>query len=101
MAKAVDCLHMNHINFLVEDYDTSVDHLTSLYGAQFNLDLPGDHWHACLITVGGVMLSSSRPLCTSSMHGWDPTTLVSSTRCPTSMQPAPRSSKEGCGSSVS
>jgi catechol 2,3-dioxygenase-like lactoylglutathione lyase family enzyme len=61
MPNAVECLHMNHINFVVEDYDKSVDHLTSLYGAQFNLDLPGDHWHACLITVGGVMFELFAP----------------------------------------
>jgi catechol 2,3-dioxygenase-like lactoylglutathione lyase family enzyme len=61
MPNAVSCVHMNHINFVVEDYDKSVDHLTRLYGAQFNLDLPGDHWHACLITVGGVMFELFAP----------------------------------------
>ena len=61
MPKTLDCLHMNHINAMVEDFDKSVDHLRDLYGAQFNLDLPGAHWHACLITIGGVMFEVFAP----------------------------------------
>lgn len=61
MAKTLDCLHMNHINAMVEDFDEGVDHLRDLFGAQFNLDLPGDHWHACLITIGGVMFEVFAP----------------------------------------
>jgi catechol 2,3-dioxygenase-like lactoylglutathione lyase family enzyme len=57
----LDCLHMNHINAMVEDYEQSVDHFLDLYGAQFNRDLPGEHWHACLITVGGVMFELFAP----------------------------------------
>ena len=59
--KALQCLHMNHINAMVEDLDRAVDHLRGLYGAQFNRDLPGDHWHACLITIGGVMFEFFAP----------------------------------------
>ena len=58
---ALQCLHMNHINALVEDLDSAVDHLRGLYGAQFNRDLPGDLWHACLITIGGVMFEFFAP----------------------------------------
>jgi catechol 2,3-dioxygenase-like lactoylglutathione lyase family enzyme len=61
MSKTLACLHMNHINALVEDYELAVGHLGDLYGAQFNLDLPGDHWHACLITIGGVMFEVFAP----------------------------------------
>jgi catechol 2,3-dioxygenase-like lactoylglutathione lyase family enzyme len=61
MPKALECLHMNHINALVEDFEKGVGHLSDLYGAQFNLDLPGDHWHACLITIGGVMFELFAP----------------------------------------
>ena len=61
MTDALDCLHMNHINFVIEDYDESIAHLTDLYGAQFNLDLGGEHWHACLITIGGVMFELFSP----------------------------------------
>jgi catechol 2,3-dioxygenase-like lactoylglutathione lyase family enzyme len=62
MPKTLDCIHMNHINAVVEDFDKGVDHLRDLYGAQFNLDLPGAHWHACLITIGGVMFEVFAPL---------------------------------------
>jgi catechol 2,3-dioxygenase-like lactoylglutathione lyase family enzyme len=54
-------LHMNHINAMVEDYEKGVDHLQDLYGAQLNLDLGGDQWHACLITIGGVMFEVFAP----------------------------------------
>jgi catechol 2,3-dioxygenase-like lactoylglutathione lyase family enzyme/predicted enzyme related to lactoylglutathione lyase len=61
MPKALECLHMNHINAMVEDLDRGVAHLRDLYGAQFNRDLPGEHWHACLITIGGVMFELFAP----------------------------------------
>jgi catechol 2,3-dioxygenase-like lactoylglutathione lyase family enzyme len=61
MATPLHCVHMNHINAMVEDFDKGVAHLRDLYGAQFNLDLPGDHWHACLITIGGVMFEVFAP----------------------------------------
>jgi catechol 2,3-dioxygenase-like lactoylglutathione lyase family enzyme len=61
MPKTLSCLHMNHINAMVEDFEKSVEHFRNLYGAQFNLDLPGDHWHACLITIGGVMFEVFAP----------------------------------------
>jgi catechol 2,3-dioxygenase-like lactoylglutathione lyase family enzyme len=58
----LECLHMNHINAMVEDFDQGVEHLQSLYGAHFDMDLPGDQWHACLITIGGVMFEVFAPL---------------------------------------
>jgi catechol 2,3-dioxygenase-like lactoylglutathione lyase family enzyme len=61
MPKTLECQHMNHINAMVEDYEKGVDHLRNIYGAEFNLDLPGDHWHACLITIGGVMFEVFAP----------------------------------------
>lgn len=61
MSEAFEIVHMNHINAMVEDFDASVDHLADLYGAQFNLDLPGPHWHACLVTIGGVMFEVFAP----------------------------------------
>jgi len=61
MPTTLACLHMNHINAMVEDYERGVEHLRDLYGAQFNLDLPGPHWHACLITIGGVMFEVFAP----------------------------------------
>ena len=61
MPRSLTCLHMNHINVMVEDFEKSVDHLRDLYGAQLNLELPGEHWQACLITIGGVMFEVFAP----------------------------------------
>lgn len=61
MAKALAPSHMNHINALVEDFDAMVERYTDLYGAQFNMDMPGEHWHACLMTIGGVMFQFMAP----------------------------------------
>jgi catechol 2,3-dioxygenase-like lactoylglutathione lyase family enzyme len=55
MPEAMECLHMNHINAVVEHFDESVAHFTGVYGAQFNYDMPGEHWHAYLMTIGGTM----------------------------------------------
>jgi len=52
---------MNHLNAVIRDFDESVSHFENLLGAQFNFDLPGDQWHACLITVGGVMFEIFEP----------------------------------------
>jgi catechol 2,3-dioxygenase-like lactoylglutathione lyase family enzyme len=61
MPKTIQCLHMNHINAMVEDFDETVEHFCELFGAQRNLDLPGEHWLACLITIGGVMFEIFAP----------------------------------------
>jgi catechol 2,3-dioxygenase-like lactoylglutathione lyase family enzyme len=61
MAYVTGCGHMNHINALVEDFDAMVERYSDLYGAQFNLDMPGEHWHACLMTIGGVMFQFMAP----------------------------------------
>ena len=57
MSDSLDCLHMNHLNAVIEDFDESIEHFTKVFGAQFNHDLPGEHWHACLLTIGGVMFA--------------------------------------------
>jgi len=61
MPEPLDCQHMNHINAMVEDFDRSVSYLGDLYGAQFNQDLPGAQWHACLLTIGSVMFELFAP----------------------------------------
>ena len=35
MAESITCLHVNHLNALVEDFDDSLAHFRELYGAQF------------------------------------------------------------------
>jgi len=61
MPEALELIHMNHINAMVEDFDATIELLDNVYGAQFNLDLPGAHWHACLVTIGGVMFEVFAP----------------------------------------
>ena len=61
MSDSLDCLHMNHLNAVIEDFDESIEHFTKVFGAQFNHDLPGEHWHACLLTIGGVMFEIFSP----------------------------------------
>lgn len=55
MSASIQCLHMNHINAMVENFDDSVEHYRDVFGAQLILDMPGTDWHACLITIGGVI----------------------------------------------
>jgi catechol 2,3-dioxygenase-like lactoylglutathione lyase family enzyme len=55
MPEPLECQHMNHLNAVVEHFDESVEHFTGLMGAQFNFDMPGEHWHAYLMTIAGTM----------------------------------------------
>ena len=61
MTKSLNCLHMNHLNAVIQSFDESVAHFEELLGAQFNFDLPGDHWHGYLMTIGGVMFQFFEP----------------------------------------
>ena len=53
MAESITCLHVNHLNALVEDFDDSLAHFRDLYGAQFLLDMPESEY--CLIAIGTVI----------------------------------------------
>ena len=55
MAGSIRCLHMNHLNVVLEDFDASVEHLRERFGAQFVFDLPRPEWHAGLVVIGGVL----------------------------------------------
>jgi hypothetical protein len=52
---------MNHINVVVEDFDSAVAHLQQVFGAQFVLDLPQPEWHACLMDIGDVLFEVFSP----------------------------------------
>jgi hypothetical protein len=45
-------VRVNHMNVVVEDFDTSVALFETLYGAQFYADIPRPEWHACVIGIG-------------------------------------------------
>lgn len=55
MAGSIRCLHMNHLNVVLERFDASVEHVRGLFGAQFVFDLPRPEWHAGLVVIGGVL----------------------------------------------
>lgn len=55
MSKSIHPVRVNHMNVVLEDFDTSVAHLRALYGADFLADYPQREWHACLIEMGRVI----------------------------------------------
>ncbi len=57
----INCVHMNHFNVVVEDFDTSVARFGELLGARFNADIPRPEWHAGLINVAGVLFEVFSP----------------------------------------
>ena len=54
-------MRVNHVNLVLEDYETSVGHFEGLYGARFLRDLPQTAWHACLIDIGRVIFELFAP----------------------------------------
>lgn len=53
---------MTHLNIVVEDFDASVAYLKNIYDAEFILDLPAPHWHACLVETGQVIFELIAPV---------------------------------------
>ncbi len=52
VAKSLHPQRLNHINAVIEDFDTGVFHMRSLFGADLVLDLPQSEWHAALLDLG-------------------------------------------------
>jgi hypothetical protein len=52
---SIQCTRVNHMNLVLQDFDASVDHFRTLYGADFLMDLPQRELHACLIEIGRVI----------------------------------------------
>jgi catechol 2,3-dioxygenase-like lactoylglutathione lyase family enzyme len=52
MSESISCLHMNHINAVVEGVD-DLSHFRDLYGAQYLLGLP--EFQSCLFIIGTVI----------------------------------------------
>lgn len=49
---AIQPVQLNHLNLVLEDFDTSVAHFRELYDAEFMADIPNKETHACLIEIG-------------------------------------------------
>lgn len=58
---SITCLHLNHLNIVVEGFEASVERFGELLGARFVADIPQDEWHAGLITVGNVLFELFSP----------------------------------------
>jgi hypothetical protein len=59
MSESIDCLHMNHINGVVEGFDETFTHFRNLYDAQFLAYLP--QFQSCLIAIGTVIFELFTP----------------------------------------
>jgi hypothetical protein len=57
----LDCMHMNHVNLVVDGFDASVGRFRELFGARFNMDIPRPEWHAALLSVGNVIFEVISP----------------------------------------
>lgn len=58
---AIPCTHMNHVNFVVEDYQPAVERMKDLFGAHYAVDLPRDHWESGLLTVSDAIIEFYSP----------------------------------------
>jgi hypothetical protein len=61
MPTSIHCKRVNHMNVVLEDFTASMDHFTSLYGAQFVSDMPQTEWHAGLFVMGRVLFELFAP----------------------------------------
>jgi hypothetical protein len=58
---SIACTRVNHLNMVLQDFDASVDHFRTLYGADFLMDLPHREVHAGLIEIGRVIFEMFVP----------------------------------------
>jgi hypothetical protein len=62
MAAQLKILKVNHINQIVDDYDTAVAHLQDLFGGQFLREIGANPFTAgCLVDVGGEIIEVLAP----------------------------------------
>jgi hypothetical protein len=64
--RPIELITMNHLNAIVDGYDATVEHLSTVFDAQMNRPIPGhpdnpDDTDACLITVGDVIFELFAP----------------------------------------
>jgi hypothetical protein len=54
-------IRVNHINVVLEDYETMVEHYARVFGGRVVMDLPQATWHACIMDVGRVLFELFAP----------------------------------------
>lgn len=59
----LELLKLNHVNAIVDGYESAVDHFVGRLGLQFNLRVahPGDDVDACLVSLGPVIFELFAP----------------------------------------
>ena len=61
MPTSIRPVRLNHMNVVVEDYDASLAHFQTLYGADLLASLPSKEWRACLFDIGRVIFEMFAP----------------------------------------
>ncbi|HEX7856556.1 MAG TPA: hypothetical protein VF503_23005 [Sphingobium sp.] len=61
MPQAIRPVRVNHINMVLEDFDSGIAHFRSLYGADVIADYPQKEWHAGLFEIGRVIFEPFVP----------------------------------------
>ena len=61
MAKSVKPGRLSHMNAVIDDLDSAVEHYVNKFDGNFILDLPGPNWNACLIEIGGIIIELFAP----------------------------------------
>ena len=55
MARSIRPQRVNHMNAVVQDFDTAIAHVEQAYSAEFMVDMPQKEFHACLFEIGQVI----------------------------------------------
>jgi len=61
MGKSIDCIRVNHINVVIEDYDAGLAHVRRVFGSESMLDASRAGWAACLVDIGRVIIEYFSP----------------------------------------
>lgn len=57
----IPCTHLNHVNFLVENFAADLETFKRLLGADYVLDIPREYWLSGLFTVSDAILELYSP----------------------------------------
>lgn len=61
MSQVIRALRVNHLNCVVADFDESVAHYKSVFGAEYLMNVPGEDARACLLQIGRVIFELFAP----------------------------------------
>lgn len=61
MSQVITALQVNHLNCVVADFEESVSHFKTVFGAEYLMNVPGEDARACLLQVGRVIFELFAP----------------------------------------